>query len=252
MYRNQHVTVLIPALDEEDSIGKVIADLQLLKDVSNQSIIDHIIVCDNGSTDDTSDVAKKAGATVVFEPKRGYGYACLCAINTIDQTDIVMFIDADHAFFAQEALKLLGAVSNGADMVIGSRTLGYAAPQALTPVQRFGNMVATTAIRHIWKHHYSDLGPFRAIRYNALQRIMMQDTHYGWTVEMQVKAILYGLTIKEVPVDTRVRIGTSKISGTIRGSVKAGIGILGMIAKLYWQSFDIKKTQHRIQQNQII
>jgi len=247
MYKQNHVTVVMPALDEEQSIAKVIGDLKSLNNVENESIVDSIIVCDNGSTDNTMVVAIEAGAQVVIEPQRGYGSACLRALGAIDTTDIVVFIDADNAFFAEQTLALLEEICEGTDMVIGSRVLGHIAPNALTTVQKFGNHLAAFFIYHLWHHRYTDLGPFRAIRWSSLEQLSMCDTRYGWTVEMQVKAILHGLTITETPVDTRIRIGKSKISGTVSGSIKAGIGILGMIAKLYWQTihFQKQKRPHR-------
>lgn len=219
MYK-QHIIVVIPALNEELSIGKVIEALWAIQDCHQQAIVDSIIVCDNGSSDNTSAAANNAGAYVVDESERGYGSACLKALSVIDTTDIVVFIDADNAFFAEQLLALVEVIEKGSDMVIGSRELGHSDPKALTFVQRFGNRLATFLVRHIWGHHYTDLGPFRAIRWSSLQQLAMSDPRYGWTVEMQVKAVVYGLSIAEVPVDTRVRIGQSKISGTIVGSIK--------------------------------
>jgi len=233
MYQQRHVTVVMPALDEVQSVAKVVTELYQLS-ADNIPVIDDVIVCDNGSNDGTAQAAHHAGARVVVESRRGYGYACLCALSAIERTDIVLFIDADNCFFVEQAISMLDAINTGADMVIGSRTLGHADPYSLTPAQRFGNHLATYLIRCLWHQHYTDLGPFRAITWKALKRLDMQDTHYGWTVEMQVKAALQQLSIMEVPVDTRVRIGQSKISGTVSGTIKAGVGIIGMIARLYW------------------
>ena len=258
MYKQHFITAVIPALDEERAIATVVKGLGALRDSCEQPIIDRIIVCDNGSRDHTAKLALDAGADVVTESRRGYGFACLAALAAIDTTDIVLFIDADNAFFPQQARALLAAIDRGADMVIGSRVLGHSDAKALTPAQRFGNRLATFLIRHLWGYCYTDLGPFRGIRWSALQQLAMADTHYGWTVEMQVKAIEQGLVISEVPVDTRVRIGQSKISGTISGTVKAGLGILTMIARLYWQSLcrggdvsrRIKNLENRVERNE--
>ena len=235
MYRGMTVGVVIPALNEVQSIGLVVRDLLARRNQDGDRLVDEIVVCDNGSTDGTAEQATEAGARVVREGRPGYGRACLAAIQALTPSDIVLFTDADHAFHASQAVGLLAGISAGADLAIGSRTLGEQDRGALTRSQQAGNWVATTLIRLLWGQRTTDLGPYRAIRGTALARLDMRDTTFGWTVEMQVKAIQRGLKTVEVPVDTRQRIGQSKISGTLRGAIGAGYGILGMIAKLRWR-----------------
>ncbi|MEH6344112.1 MAG: glycosyltransferase family 2 protein [Bermanella sp.] len=234
MYKQQRVSVVIPALNEAQSIVKVIEGLWQLS-FQKLRIIDEIVVCDNGSTDGTAQLARIAGATVVHESSCGYGRACLKALNAIKNTDIILFIDADHAFYAQQALPLIDAIVEGTDLAIGSRVLGKMEEGALSGPQKFGNQLASFLIHLIWQHKVSDLGPFRAINAASLLKLQMQDKTFGWTIEMQIKAIQNNMLISETPVDTRRRIGVSKISGTVKGTLGAGIGILGMIAKLWWQ-----------------
>jgi len=234
MYQQQQVCVVIPALNEAQSIGLVIADLWALKDQQGITIIDEVVVCDNGSSDQTAQIAKTAGARVVFEAQPGYGRACLKALAAIQKTDIIVFMDADHAFYAHQAMDLIGGIAKGRDLVIGSRVLGKMQPGALTAPQKFGNQLASQLIQLIWREKVTDLGPFRAVSQKALDKLVMQDQTFGWTIEMQIKAFQYNLSVSEVAVDTRRRIGVSKISGTIKGTMGAGIGILGMIAKLWW------------------
>ncbi|MCY3641891.1 MAG: glycosyltransferase family 2 protein [Gammaproteobacteria bacterium] len=229
------VGVVIPALNEAQSVGLVVGDLLALRNEDETRIVDEVVVCDNGSTDATAERAAEAGARVVQERQPGYGSACLAAIRAQTPSDIVLFTDADHAFHAAQAVGLLNGITAGADLTIGSRTLGEQDRGALTRSQRAGNWVATTLIRLLWGQRMTDLGPYRAIRGTTLADLDMRDTAFGWTVEMQVKAIQQGLTTVEVPVDTRQRIGQPKISGTLRGAVCAGCGILGMIAGLRWQ-----------------
>ena len=233
MYEGLTVGVAIPALNEAQSVGLVVRDLLALRNECQTPIIDEVVVCDNGSTDGTAAQAAEAGARVVYEGRPGYGRACQAAIRTLAPSDIVLFTDADHAFHAAHAVRLLDGLSSGADLVIGSRTLGKQDRGALTRSQKVGNRVATVLIRVLWRRRVTDLGPYRAIHSKALARLDMQDATFGWTVEMQVKAIQHGLTTVEVPVDTRRRIGRSKISGTLRGAVGAGCGILGMILRLH-------------------
>lgn len=235
MYHFMTVGVVIPALNEAQSVGLVVGDLLALRNEDETRIVDEVVVCDNGSTDATAERAAEAGARVVQETQPGYGRACLAAIRALAPSDIVLFTDADHAFHAAQGVGLLNGISTGADLAIGSRTLGEQDRGALTRSQKAGNWVATTLIRLLWGQRVTDLGPYRAIRGTALADLDMRDTAFGWTVEMQVKAIQQGLTTVEVPVDTRERIGQSKISGTLRGAIGAGCGILGMIAKLRWQ-----------------
>ena len=235
MYRGLTVGVAIPALNEEASIGLVVGDLRSLHNADDTPLIDDVVVCDNGSSDATAARASEAGARIAQEHRKGYGSACLAAIAKLRRTDVVLFTDADHAFHASQATRLLDRIAEGADFVIGSRASGHRGPGALSPTQVMGNRLATTLIRFLWGPRVTDLGPYRAIRSEALSALRMRDPAFGWTVEMQVKAIQHGLEIVEVPVDTRARIGKSKISGTVRGVLGAGFGILSMIAKLRWQ-----------------
>ena len=225
------IDLIIPAFNEELSIGKVLQDIP-------PGVIRHIIVCDNESTDGTRKVAEQAGATVVHAPGRGYGSACLAGIQHIEATApgdpplAVVFMDGDYSDYPEEITRLTHVIREGADLVIGSRVSGKAEAGSLTGPQRFGNWLATRLIRMFWGYSYTDLGPFRAIRWDKLKVLDMQDRTYGWTVEMQVKALKNNLDCREVPVSYRNRIGVSKISGTIKGSVKAGYMILWTIFKL--------------------
>ncbi len=234
MYRGMTVGAVIPALNEEASIGLVVGDLLALRH-EGVAVVDDVMVCDNGSTDATAAKAVAAGARVVAEERPGYGAACLAGIAALGSPDVVLFTDGDHAFHAGQATRLLDRIAAGADLVIGSRTLGHREVGSLTRSQRAGNVVATLLIRLLWGRRATDLGPYRAIRHEALTRLDMADRAFGWTVEMQVKAIQRGLVTEEVAVDTRERIGQSKISGTLSGSIGAGVGILSTIAKLRWR-----------------
>ncbi|MBU2580416.1 MAG: glycosyltransferase family 2 protein [Alphaproteobacteria bacterium] len=222
MRNGQRIGVVIPALDEEEAIGKVIADIP--------GFADAIVVADNGSRDGTAEMARAAGAIVVREDEAGYGAACLAGLAVLPPVDIVVFLDGDYSDYPQDLAQLVDPIVAGkADLVIGSRILGGAEPGALTPQQVFGNWLATRLIAIIWGERFTDLGPFRAIRFEALAGLDMADRDFGWTVEMQVKAARAGLACHEVPVRYRKRIGTSKISGTIRGTIKAGLKILSVI-----------------------
>ncbi|MEM8627674.1 MAG: glycosyltransferase family 2 protein [Pseudomonadota bacterium] len=222
MLQTKSIGVVIPALNEAGSIARVIADLP--------DYIDTIVVADNGSTDDTARIAAEAGAHVARAKRRGYGSACLAGLAALPAVDIVVFIDGDYSDYPQQADRLLAPLLAGsADLVIGSRTLGNAAAGSLSVPQVFGNWLATRLIRLIWGVAYTDLGPFRAICANALTALEMRDPDFGWTVEMQIKAARLGLRHVEVPVDYRQRIGTSKISGSLIGSARAGFKILGWI-----------------------
>ena len=240
MYRGLTVGVAIPALNEEASIGLVVGDLRSLHNADRTPVIDDVVVCDNGSSDATATRASEAGARIAQEDRRGYGSACLAAIAKLRRTDIVLFTDADHAFHASQATRLMDPIVDGADLVVGSRTAGERDPGALSFTQVMGNRLATALIKWLWGHPVTDLGPYRAIRADVLSTLGMRDATFGWTVEMQVKAIQHGLEVVEVPVDTRVRIGKSKISGTVRGVLGAGFGILSMIAKLRWQQRELR------------
>lgn len=233
MYQGLSIGVVIPALNEAPAIAKVIAGLLAQKTSLGNALIDEIAVCDNGSSDGTGALALGAGAMVVTEAKPGYGRACLGAIAALPTVDVLVFVDGDYSVFPEQCERLLQAIVDGHDLVLGARSLGTAQPGALTIPQIFGNRFAVLLIRLIWGARFTDLGPFRAIRTDAYRALKMQDETFGWTVEMQVKAVQAGLRWIEVPVDTRVRLGHSKISGTFKGVVGAGCGILGMVWRLW-------------------
>jgi glycosyltransferase involved in cell wall biosynthesis len=221
------VCAIIPALNEEEAIGLVLRDLP-------RSVVAEVFVVDNGSRDATAARAEEAGATVVREPRRGYGSACLAGIARLPaDCDVVVFLDADHSDHAEEVVDLLAPIRAGrAELVIGSRVLGRAEPGALLPQARFGNRLACFLMRLLFQSggvRFTDLGPFRAITKQALDRIAMEDVNFGWTVEMQVKALRHGLEVAEVPVSYRRRKGVSKITGTVSGTVRAGAKILWTI-----------------------
>lgn len=224
------VDVVIPAYNEESSIAHVVNDIP-------KEIVREIVVCNNNSSDSTKTVAQAAGATVVDQPQPGYGNACLKGLEYISQKenkpDIVIFLDGDYSDHPEEMVDLIAPiVEDDMDMVIGSRALGDLEAGAMMPQQVFGNWLATSLIRLFYKYEFTDLGPFRAIRYDKLVEIDMKDRDFGWTVEMQVKAAKLGLKCIEVPVTYRKRIGVSKVSGTIRGTILAGHKILWTIFKL--------------------
>jgi len=229
MRKGKRIGVVIPALNEEQAVGRVIADIP--------AWVDEIVVVDNGSHDGTAQAARGAGARVVAERERGYGAACQAGIHALSAPDIVVFLDGDYSDRPEEMAALIDPIVAGeADFVVGSRVRGQRGPGALTPQQRFGNWLACRLIRRIWGTICSDLGPFRAIRTDALQGLNLKDRAYGWTVEMQLKAAERGLKYLEVPVSYRARIGVSKISGTLRGSLLAGITILTVIARSAWRA----------------
>ncbi len=222
MRHGARVAVIIPALNEEQAIGKVLNAVP--------AWADRVIVADNGSTDATAQVAHAHGATVVSEPQRGYGAACLAGIAALEEPDVVVFLDADHSDHPEEMARLVDPIATGeADLVIGSRVLGEREPGALPPQARWGNWLACTLIRWFWTVRYTDLGPFRAVRWDVLRELGMADRDYGWTVEMQIKAAQRGCRVREVPVSYRKRIGRSKVSGTLKGVVLAGTKILSTI-----------------------
>ncbi len=233
MYKNRTVAVIIPAFNEEASIEYVVKEIQTLQTSDKKPLVDNIIVCDNDSNDRTGEIARQAGATVVFESQRGYGAACLTGIKALGETDIVVFVDADHSVSVAEMPTLLDPIAAGSDLVIGSRVSIRQEKGAMTLPQRIGNALASCLIRSLWDVSVTDLGPFRAIRYSSLIRLNMQDRQYGWTVEMQVKAIQSGMLIGEVPVSSLKRIGYSKISGTVKGVIGAAMGIFVTIFKLW-------------------
>lgn len=234
MYKNLTVGAVIPAHNEEDNIGAVVSALVDLRTEAGHGVIDDLVVCDNASTDETAARAREAGARVAVEPSRGYGIACQKAISALQPVDVVLFVDGDQVFDTEQSLDLLTAVADGADLAIGSRVLGRMEPGALSRPQIAGNRVASRLVQLLWGHRITDLGPFRAIRTDALRRLDMRDTAYGWTVEMQVKAIQSKMRLVETPVDTRRRrFGTSKVGGTVRGVIGASVGILSMIFRLW-------------------
>ena len=229
------IDVLIPALNEQATVGDVVRAL-VQRSQTKGPALRHIIVIDNGSTDSTTVVAKAAGAVVLAESERGYGAACLRGLAFLGKQEVppdcVVFLDADGSDDVADLPQLIDEIYGGADLVVGSRTLGVAEPGSLQPAQRAGNAVATGLIRAVYGQHYTDLGPFRAIRYPALRALGMTDKGYGWTVEMQVKAVRRGLRIQEVPVHYRRRQGgESKISATVKGTVQAGAKILYTILR---------------------
>ncbi len=225
--RPPRVAVLIPALDEEQSIGGVLDGL-------DRALVAQVVVADNGSRDRTAEVARAHGAEVAHVPERGYGAACLGALARLrPEIEVVAFMDADGADDPAELAALVEPIARGqADLVVGSRVLGRAEAGSLTPPQRFGNWLATRLIRLLHGHAYTDLGPFRAVRRSTLDAIGMRDRRFGWTVEMQVRALQVGARACERPVSYRRRVGRSKISGTLRGVLGAGAGILGTILRL--------------------
>lgn len=223
------IVVVIPAFNEENSVGKVVRDIP-------KDCVDEVIVVDNNSSDATEQSALAEGATVLSEPKQGYGAACLKGLAYVDTLnplpDVVVFLDADYSDYPEELPSLVRPIlEDGMDLVIGSRALGDREKGSMTLPQVFGNRLATTLLRWFYKVEFTDLGPFRAIRYDALKHINMVDTNYGWTVEMQLKAAKLGLRTTEVPVTYRERIGQSKVSGTVKGAVSAGYKILYTIFK---------------------
>ena len=224
------IDVIIPAYNEEKSVAKVVRDIP-------KDWVRNIIVANNNSSDNTGQVAKEAGAIVVDQPLSGYGNACLKGMEYVAsqevKPEIIVFLDGDYSDYPEQLVDVVRPIiENGADMVIGSRATGEMERGAMMPQQIFGNWLATSLIRLIYKYDFTDLGPFRAIRYDKLLLIDMKDKTFGWTVEMQVKAAKLKLKCAEVPVKYRVRIGVSKVSGTIKGTILAGHKILWTIFKL--------------------
>ncbi len=225
---NYIIKVIIPAFNEADSIARVIADIP--------DLVDEVIVVSNNSTDDTEVNAKKAGATVLTEPRKGYGYACLKGMHYIaKQTrnpDVVVFLDGEYSDYPDEMPKILQPILNeGKDFVVGARVRRWREKGSMTFPQIFGNKLATTLMKLFFNSRFTDLGPFRAITYEKLLQLKMEDKTYGWTVEMQLKALRQNLSYKEVPVHYKNRIGVSKVSGTVKGALFAGVKILGWIFK---------------------
>ena len=222
------IKVIIPAFNEENSIALVIREIP--------DVVEEVIVVNNNSTDKTAEKASEAGATVLHERKMGYGYACKKGVSYVEEQsnppDIIVFIDGDYSDYPEELPNVIAPIVNeGKDLVIGARTKKLREPGSMTPQQRFGNWLATALMRLFFGARFTDLGPFRAIRYPALKQLNMEDNTYGWTVEMQLKAIKQNLTYTEVPVRYKKRIGVSKVSGTVKGTIFAGVKILGWIFK---------------------
>ena len=223
------VDVIIPAFNEEEAVGHVVRDIP-------KELVREVVVVNNASSDRTRQRAEEAGATVLDQPLRGYGNACLMGIAHLRdkerRPDVVVFLDGDHSDHPEELPRLLAPIAEDqADLVIGSRALGTRERGSMTPQQVFGNRLACTLMRWLYGVHYTDLGPFRAIRWEALEHLGMEDRNYGWTVEMQVKAARQRLPYAEVPVDYRRRIGFSKVSGTVKGTIMAGYKIIATIFK---------------------
>ncbi len=225
------VDVAIPAYNEEASLPSVLAAIP-------SPPVRRVVVCDNRSSDGTAEVARQGGAVVVREDRPGYGSACLRALEYLrsnDPPDVVVFLDADFSDHPEELPRLIAPILEGrADVVIGSRVLGTADPGALLPQARMGNAVACFLIRLLYGHRYTDLGPFRAIRWQALELLGMRDPDFGWTAELQVKALRHGLEVEEVPVSYRKRVGVSKITGTLSGTLRAGYKILWTVLRYSW------------------
>jgi len=223
-----NIYVIIPAFNEANSISKVIKDIP--------SIVKEIIVVNNNSTDNTEENAKKAGAIVLQEENKGYGYACLKGMEHLsekaEKSDIIVFLDGDYSDYPNELTKIITPIQeNNIDFVIGARTKELRETGSMTFPQIFGNWLATFLMKILFNSTFTDLGPFRAITYEKLLKLKMEDKTYGWTVEMQLKVIKQNITYVEVPVKYRNRIGVSKVSGTIKGAIFAGIKILFWIFK---------------------
>ncbi len=222
------IDVVIPALNEEKSLPRVLAAIP-------RPPVRRVVVADNGSVDRTAAVAAEGGAIVVPAVRRGYGSACLAALGHLrshEPPDVVVFLDADYSDHPEELPDVVAPILAGrADVVIGSRILGRREKGALLPQARAGNLVACWMIRLLYGHRYTDLGPFRAARWDALERVAMSDPNFGWTAELQVKALRAGLRVVEVPVSYRKRVGVSKITGTLRGTIGAGAKILWTVLR---------------------
>ena len=223
------IDIIIPAFNEENAIGNVLKDIQ-------KSLVREVIVVDNNSKDETQRVAKAGGATVLEQPIQGYGAACLKGMEHVAQNaispDIIVFLDADYSDYPEEMEDLIQPIlQQEMDMVIGSRALGNKERGSMTPQQVFGNWLATKMLKWIYGYEFTDLGPFRAIRYARLLELEMCDMNYGWTVEMQIKAAKHKMKCTEIPVKYRVRIGESKVSGTVKGTIGAGYKIITTLIK---------------------
>lgn len=222
------IALIIPAHNEEKSIGRVLAKVP--------AMVSETVVVDNHSSDRTGEVARNAGATVLQEPRKGYGYACLKGIEYLAKKskppEIIVFMDGDYSDYPEELPSVVAPIlEDGMDLVIGARKKELREAGSMTPQQVFGNWLATSLMKVLFRSRFTDLGPFRAIRFKALQALEMEDKTYGWTVEMQLKALRQKLAYTEVPVRYKKRIGVSKVSGTVKGSIFAGVKILGWIFK---------------------
>jgi glycosyltransferase involved in cell wall biosynthesis len=224
-----HISVVIPAYNEEDAIAKVITEIP--------STVHEVVVVNNNSTDATVAVAKAAGATVLSENRKGYGYACLKGLDYLrknDTPDIVVFLDGDYSDHPEELTQLVEPItSNKVDFVVGARVKEKREQGSLTPQQVFGNGLACFLMRVLFNSRFTDLGPFRAIRWTTLEKLNMGDKTYGWTVEMQLKVLRQKIPYQEIPVSYKKRIGVSKVSGTVKGTIFAGMKIIGWIFKHY-------------------
>lgn len=221
--KKEKISIIIPVLNEQDSIGKVLDDIP-------KEHVDQIVVINNGSTDDSKEVARQHGAIVLDEPERGYGAACLKGISYLhnnDPPDILVFLDGDYSDYPQDMFLLINEIQSGYDFVLGSRILGIQQGQAVLPVHSVhGNKLISFFLRCIFNGQYTDLGPFRAIKFKELIKLEMKDRNYGWTIEMQIKALRHQLKIKEIPIRYRKRFsGRSKVTGSLTGSIKAIIKI---------------------------
>ena len=224
------IKVIIPAFNEEKSIAKVIAEIP--------DFVEEIVVVNNNSTDQTAQVATKAGANVLTEKRKGYGYACLKGIDYLSQKDktpdILVFLDGDFSDFPQELTKVIQPIiDDSVDFVVGARVKELRASGSLTPQQVFGNWLACFLMKILYQSSFTDLGPFRAIKWSTLEKLQMSDKTYGWTIEMQLKVLRQKISYQEIPVSYKKRIGVSKVSGTVRGTIFAGVKIIGWIFKHY-------------------
>ena|SRR3990167_1740388 len=232
MFKGFTVGAIIPAYNEEPAIYQVVSELKALQQ-AGVKVFDDIVVCDNGSNDKTAELAKRAGARVIREERRGYGRACLTALLNLNKVDIVIFVDGDGSIHAMDALRVIEKITEGHDLVMGARLSALAEPGALMPHQIYGNRMITFFIYLMWGKRYRDLGPLRAITFNRLAELEMADTSYGWTLEMQIKAIWRKIEVCELPIRYRKRVGKSKISGSVKGSVLAMCKMLGILFVMY-------------------